>query len=120
MGRPELGIKRGCSACGARFYDLHRSPIVCPKCGVTHDPQAALKTRRGRPAPAPEKAAPVKPVQKAPPAPELEEPMPEDDLEKIEGGPAEEEPNPIEDPAELGQDETDVAEVIEKVNEEER
>ena len=34
MAKPELGSKRGCVACQARFYDLTRTPAVCPKCGV--------------------------------------------------------------------------------------
>jgi len=34
MGRPELGTKLACTGCSERFYDLNRSPAVCPKCGV--------------------------------------------------------------------------------------
>jgi len=34
MARPELGTKRVCVACGARFYDLTKFPAVCPKCGT--------------------------------------------------------------------------------------
>jgi uncharacterized protein (TIGR02300 family) len=30
------GSKRVCQACGARFYDLLRDPIVCPSCGAHH------------------------------------------------------------------------------------
>ncbi len=26
------GTKRRCISCGAKFYDLNRQPIVCPKC----------------------------------------------------------------------------------------
>ena len=33
MARPELGTKRVCLECGAKFYDLNRDPITCPKCG---------------------------------------------------------------------------------------
>lgn len=33
MAKPELGAKRQCQACGAKFFDLNRDPIVCPKCG---------------------------------------------------------------------------------------
>lgn len=29
-----LGVRRRCLSCGSAFYDLKRSPIVCPKCGV--------------------------------------------------------------------------------------
>lgn len=35
MAKPELGGKRQCQNCGAKFFDLNRSPIVCPKCGAT-------------------------------------------------------------------------------------
>jgi uncharacterized protein (TIGR02300 family) len=32
------GTKRVCAACEVRFYDLGRSPIVCPTCGAEHVP----------------------------------------------------------------------------------
>ena len=32
MTKQELGTKRLCAHCGTRFYDLHQSPITCPKC----------------------------------------------------------------------------------------
>ncbi len=35
MAKPELGTKRLCQGCGAKFYDLNRDPILCPKCGTT-------------------------------------------------------------------------------------
>ena len=34
MAKPELGLKRQCMSCGAKFYDLNRDPAVCPKCGT--------------------------------------------------------------------------------------
>ncbi|KAB2939778.1 MAG: TIGR02300 family protein [Hyphomicrobium sp.] len=43
----DRGTKRTCqnSECGARFYDLNRSPIVCPICGakyaIAHSPTTA-------------------------------------------------------------------------------
>ena len=42
MGRPELGTKLACTGCSERFYDLNRSPAVCPKCGAS---QALPKPR---------------------------------------------------------------------------
>jgi uncharacterized protein (TIGR02300 family) len=33
MTKPELGTKRLCADCGAKFYDLNHAPITCPKCG---------------------------------------------------------------------------------------
>ena len=35
MAKPELGTKRLCGSCGAKFYDLSKDPIVCPKCATT-------------------------------------------------------------------------------------
>ena len=35
MTQQELGTKRTCSDCEVKFYDLNRSPAVCPKCGYT-------------------------------------------------------------------------------------
>ena len=34
MAKPELGAKRQCQNCGAKFFDLNKEPIVCPKCGT--------------------------------------------------------------------------------------
>ena len=50
MAKPELGTQRLCGSCGAKFYDLNKDPIVCPKC---HTPMAvAALTSRSRPEPA--------------------------------------------------------------------
>lgn len=32
MANPALGTKRICTGCEAKFYDLGKSPIVCPAC----------------------------------------------------------------------------------------
>ncbi len=45
MAKPELGLKRVCVACGTRFYDLTKSPAVCPKCG-TEQPIEQPRPRR--------------------------------------------------------------------------
>jgi len=42
------GTKRTCQSCSARFYDLNKSPIKCPKCGREHDREDFVKVRRGR------------------------------------------------------------------------
>jgi uncharacterized protein (TIGR02300 family) len=34
VARPELGTKRQCQTCGAKFYDMSKDPILCPKCGT--------------------------------------------------------------------------------------
>ena len=49
MAKAELGTKRVCLACGMRFYDFSRSPIVCPGCGAEFDPENNVKSRKGRP-----------------------------------------------------------------------
>ena len=46
MAKPELGTKRQCQSCGAKFYDLNKDPILCPKCGAAF--VAVALTARGR------------------------------------------------------------------------
>lgn len=48
MNKPELGMKRDCPSCGARFYDLNREPAHCPKCDHEFVPEALLKPRKPR------------------------------------------------------------------------
>ncbi len=43
MAKPELGNKRQCQSCGAKFFDLNRDPILCPKCGATYVVSAATR-----------------------------------------------------------------------------
>jgi uncharacterized protein (TIGR02300 family) len=38
MTKTELGTKRLCAGCGTKFYDLHHSPITCPKCNAVFEP----------------------------------------------------------------------------------
>ncbi|MEM6490357.1 MAG: TIGR02300 family protein, partial [Pseudomonadota bacterium] len=62
MAKPEWGVKRICQSCGARFYDLMRSPIVCPKCETEFDPEAWMRSRRVRASEKPKAPKPA-PVQ---------------------------------------------------------
>ena len=55
MAKPELGTKRLCGNCAAKFYDLGKDPIVCPKCQTVL--QLAAVTSRSRPEPARAQAA---------------------------------------------------------------
>jgi uncharacterized protein (TIGR02300 family) len=48
VAKPELGTKRLCASCGAKFYDLNHDPITCPKCGAVHE-VAPVPQRGGRP-----------------------------------------------------------------------
>ena len=48
MVKANWGTKRTCQSCSARFYDLNKSPIKCPKCGRDHDREDFVKVRRTR------------------------------------------------------------------------
>ena len=54
MSKPELGLKRTCVACGTKFYDLARTPAVCPKC-ATEQPAEQPRPRRAGALPAEDK-----------------------------------------------------------------
>ena len=45
MAKPELGIKRLCAGCGAKFYDLNKDPIVCPKCSTVFEVAPSARPR---------------------------------------------------------------------------
>lgn len=45
MAKPELGTKRLCGNCGAKFYDLSKDPIVCPKCSTVFVQPVAARAR---------------------------------------------------------------------------
>lgn len=95
MSKPEWGVKRICPSCNARFYDMCRQPITCPKCANTFDPDAFVKKRRGRPPASEAKSLPL-PV-------ELDETI---DLELAEElAPLEESDDILEDTSDFGEDE---------------
>jgi uncharacterized protein (TIGR02300 family) len=93
MAKPELGTKRVCVACGARFYDLTKVPAVCPKCATEQPIEQPRPRRTG--GNVVEDRRPKKPV----PAPGLEEA----DIE-VEGVEEEGEEDIIEDTADLEDD----------------
>ena len=124
MAKPEWGTKRTCQSCGARFYDLGRSPAVCPSCGATLDVEALTRARRPRPTvravPAaaaaatiddPELGTATADLEEAEDTPDLGEEEEEEVIEAEEAGDEDEE-GLIEDASELGDDE-DVSDVIE-------
>ena len=49
MANPALGTKRHCQSCGENYYDLNKSPIVCPHCKAAFDPEVLLKSRKTKP-----------------------------------------------------------------------
>ncbi len=120
MAKPEWGTKRECLKCGARYYDLRRDPIVCPKCDSVYEAEPA----KGKARAAAEDAAPaaVKPEVVAKPAKKkakaVDPPASEGgaaEIEEVEGGDAAatDEENIIEDASELGEDAEDVVVPIE-------
>ena len=133
MAKPEWGMKRICPTCGTRYYDLLRKPVLCPRCNTPFDPEAFLKSRRARPAAPVEKE--LEPVgadeldsdietEEIEAAEDEEEAVPLEEAEEEAAVPLEEaeeeDEELLEDASELGEDEDDMAEVIENVEEEER
>lgn len=51
--KAELGTKRTCPSCAARFYDLLKNPIVCPKCNANFVAASVLPSKGDMPAMAP-------------------------------------------------------------------
>lgn len=58
MTKAELGIKRLCANCAAKYYDLNKDPIICPRCGTQFEAPPAAKPRT-QAAAAAQTAAPV-------------------------------------------------------------
>jgi uncharacterized protein (TIGR02300 family) len=61
VAKLELGTKRLCASCGAKFYDLNKDPIHCPKCNTVY--VIAPIVTRSRPEPAPVVPRPPVPVE---------------------------------------------------------
>ena len=51
MSKPARGTKRVCPSCGARFYDLSRTPITCPVCQAVYQvtPPSSRRSERAQP-----------------------------------------------------------------------
>ena len=51
MSKPAWGTKRVCPSCGARFYDLSRTPITCPVCQAVYQvmPPPSRRGERAQP-----------------------------------------------------------------------
>ncbi len=41
VDKEKFGERHTCFACGCKFYDMHRNPPTCPRCGtdVSHPPK---------------------------------------------------------------------------------
>jgi uncharacterized protein (TIGR02300 family) len=118
VAKPEWGVKRTCQSCSARFYDLARSPIVCPKCGAIVEPEVTFRARRQSAPPAEPKVVPVVHAQGVVDLEDVAEELEvvEEGDETIEDG-EEDESGLIEDASDLGEDDDDMAEVMEHIDE---
>ena len=117
MVKPEWGTKRVCQACSAGFYDLHRNPITCPKCGVVFDADSDKKLRRSR-NPIAEKEGETAVLTKDVISKTDIDLHLSDEVADDLVGDDDEDPDLLEDASELGEDEHDMAEVIEKIGDE--
>ena len=107
MTKHDLGQKHFCTNCGAKFYDLTRTPPTCPKCETVVE-----AVERPRPTRAAAKPKP-KPPKPKPVANEETEPLAEaSDAVETEAADDDASNNVIEDVSELGEDEADMAGVV--------
>ena len=70
MSKPARGTKRVCPSCGARFYDLNRTPIACPVCQGAYQLPTAPSRRSSERA----QAAGARKVEEVKPRPVVETP----------------------------------------------
>jgi uncharacterized protein (TIGR02300 family) len=59
VAKAELGTKRLCASCGAKFYDLNKDPIHCPKCETVYVIAPIVSRSRPEAAPVVPRPAPV-------------------------------------------------------------
>lgn len=101
MTKPEWGLKRVCPSCNTRYYDMKKNPPVCPNCQTVFDPESVVKVRR-RAASAEDKRKAAAPAEAAP-----------EDIEDIAPIEGDGEEAVIEDAEELGDEDTELEEVVE-------
>jgi uncharacterized protein (TIGR02300 family) len=99
VAKPELGTKRLCAGCGAKFYDLNKDPITCPKCGTVYE--VVVVAPRGRPDAAAARAQAAQVAEAEPETNEAEFVSLEEADAEVEGGAKK-------TPAEGGEDVEDV------------
>ena len=96
-----MGLKRICTSCGGRFYDMNNRPITCPTCDTEYTGEVKTKARRGR-------VAAVEAVKEAPAQKdegEIQEEDPEVEVVSLED--AEKPASDDDDKTELGEDTLD-------------
>ncbi|WP_209315733.1 FYDLN acid domain-containing protein [Haematospirillum sp. H4890] len=102
VAKPEWGSKHTCTTCSARFYDMCKDPVVCPKCGAIHEKDAAPKIKRGGKGTRGDAPRKVVAAVAAVGEDDLDEPLLDD----------EDDDALIEDASDLGEDDDDMAEVM--------
>ncbi|MBZ0325243.1 MAG: FYDLN acid domain-containing protein [Alphaproteobacteria bacterium] len=118
MSKANWGKKRACQSCDARFYDMNRERPVCPKCGAVYV-GVAVSSGAGKAAVFAKEDAKRKAEALGEDAAEedldvdLDDDIEDDDA--FEDGDLDEDDDLIEDSSELGEDEDDMAEVMEGV-----
>lgn len=69
LSKPELGTKRLCGNCGAKFYDLNTNPIACPACATVFVVPTPVTRKAPMPGarmrPQPYAARPAEPAEEA-------------------------------------------------------
>ena len=107
----EFGIKRACQNCGAKFFDLKKKVPICPECGTEF---VAVKTRTRKTATKLEKEVAVVPdVPADNKADSEEEALNEIGVElEVEVDDDDEEDTLIEDTSDIGDDDDDMAGII--------
>jgi len=101
MAKPDLGLKRICVACSTKFYDMARTPAVCPKCGTEQPAEQPRPRRTAGPLPVDEK------IKKRVATPGAE--GDEIEVEDVESDEAIEDAEELEDDAEAIADDIEVA-----------
>jgi len=101
MPELKLGTKFGCYSCGTKFYDLGKSPALCPKCGADQrDGGPSESAASGQAARRRRKAEIIKPIEieeEEPIADIVEDELVEPELEGADLGAEEEEEEELDD-----------------------
>jgi uncharacterized protein (TIGR02300 family) len=106
----EFGIKRACQNCGAKFFDLRKKVPICPKCGTEF---VAVKTRTRKTVSKQEKEVAVVPDTPADDKTDSEDEVLDEIGAELEVEvDDDEEDNLIEDTSDIGDDEDDMAGII--------
>ena len=121
MAEAKLGQKRACPSCSGKFYDLLKVPAVCPYCGAVFNPDDLIRGRSRKPATQED----VKEKAAKKPSGDEEE-LGDDvtlpsDLEDVDvDSDSDEDDDVLEDASDLGEDDSDLDEVMEHVEKPEK